>query len=291
MTWIKLDDDFTENPKFLRAGPLAGYLHIAAIAWSRHNLTDGVVPRSQPGRLVAWHVAEEHLNPELVGKLDTPSRPIGTEVFNWATLVGVLVEQGLWHERADGDYEIHDYLKHQDSREKVEREQERKRVGMQGLRATRKDVAPPQDRHDAASGTLERREKREETTTTIETAPQSLVDVPDQTQEIFDEWVTATGRPAGRTKLTPDRRRLIDKAKRSHGFDDCILAVRHIGADAWARGENDRGQRYDDIKHALGNAEKLERWRDATAPPVDERTARRERGRAALNLLTGGKTT
>ena len=106
MTWIKLDDDFTENEKFLRAGPLAGYLHICAIAWSRHNLTDGVIPRYQPSRLVAWEPCSDDLHQD----------------FRPTELVTTLVRVGLWHLRDDGDYEIHDYLKHQDSKAKVESE-------------------------------------------------------------------------------------------------------------------------------------------------------------------------
>lgn len=79
---------------------------------------------------------------------------------------------------------------------------------------------------------------------------------------IFDTWVTATERDPTRTKLTADRRRRIEKALSTHGLDDCLAAVTHIGADSWARGQNDRGRRFDDIEHALGNAERTERWRD-----------------------------
>jgi hypothetical protein len=82
--------------------------------------------------------------------------------------------------------------------------------------------------------------------------------------QVFGTWVTATERDASKTKLTPDRRRRIERAIGSHGLDDCLAAVRHIGADDWARGKNDRGRRFDDIKHALGDAERIERWRDRT---------------------------
>lgn len=97
----------------------------------------------------------------------------------------------------------------------------------------------------------------------------TLVEVPpgDPVVTVFDVWAKATDRD-GRTRLTPDRRRCIVRALKSHGMDDCLAAVRNIGADTWARGQNDRGTRFDDIKHALGDAERLERWRDAaTAPP------------------------
>lgn len=87
---------------------------------------------------------------------------------------------------------------------------------------------------------------------------------------IFDQWIKATGRDPQRTKLTADRRRRIQAALKSHGLADCLQAVRNIGRDAWAGGDNDRGQPFNDVQHALGNAERIERWRDWTPP-----TARR----------------
>lgn len=89
---------------------------------------------------------------------------------------------------------------------------------------------------------------------------------PSGVEGIFAEWVTATGRDEARTKLTPDRRRRISKALASHGLDDCLAAVQNIGQDPWARGDNERGRRFDDIEHALGTAERIERWRDWEPP-------------------------
>lgn len=86
------------------------------------------------------------------------------------------------------------------------------------------------------------------------------------TQTVFDAWVNATGRNPNRTKLTPDRRRRIRKALGSHGLDDCLAAVANIGRDAWAGGENDRGTPFNGIEHALGSAERIERWRDWRPP-------------------------
>lgn len=99
-------------------------------------------------------------------------------------------------------------------------------------------------------------------------APKSSVNrkEPSGVRAVFDEWVGATGRDAARTRLTPDRRSVIDRAIRSHGLEDCLAAVRNIGRDRWARGDNDRGRRFDDIKHALANGERIERWRDWKAP-------------------------
>lgn len=88
-------------------------------------------------------------------------------------------------------------------------------------------------------------------------------------RQVFDEWLKATERDPARTKLTDDRKRRIAKALKSHGLDDCLAAVRHIGADKHsekcARNGYGRGTRFDDIEHALGDTERIERWRDATS--------------------------
>lgn len=109
-----------------------------------------------------------------------------------------------------------------------------------------------------------------------------------QVRRVFDEWVQATERNPARTKLTPDRCRRIEKALASHGLADCLAAVGHIGQDSWARGQNDRGRRFDDIEHALGKAERIERWRDWTTRSIsvaDQRGERRSRRGAALQNL------
>jgi hypothetical protein len=116
MGWIKLDDRFLDHPKFLEAGPLAGYLHIAAIAWSNQNRTDGLIPWAQAERLVNWHGAsvtarmDEHIRDD-----DVRARPA-----DGLGLAMRLVEVGLWEHTPNGDFAIHDYLEHQNSAAEIE---------------------------------------------------------------------------------------------------------------------------------------------------------------------------
>lgn len=85
---------------------------------------------------------------------------------------------------------------------------------------------------------------------------------------VFGEWMRATGRDTARTKLTADRRRRIVKALDSHGEEMCLAAVRNIGTDRWAAGLNDRGRPFNDIEHALGTAERIERWAAGPSRPA-----------------------
>ena len=108
MAWVKLDDTFPEHPKVLAAGPLAGWLHVCAIAYCNRNLTDGHVPGAVARRLADVPSPQRHID--------------------------ALVDQGLWLE--DGpDYLLHDYLEYQPSKAKVLEERERARKRMAASRA------------------------------------------------------------------------------------------------------------------------------------------------------------
>lgn len=77
----------------------------------------------------------------------------------------------------------------------------------------------------------------------------------------------ASDGPWANLRTTIDRTP-ADQALKSHGLADCLAAVRNIGADPWAGGANDRGKPFNGIEHALGSAERIERWRDAVPVPL-----------------------
>lgn len=106
MTWVRLDDQFDEHPKFEAAGPLAGWLFVVGLTYAARNLTDGFVPRGAVRRLADWHRVGE----------DVTAAQLATE----------LVEVGLW-EAVEGGYQVHDYLDYQPSRAQVLAERERNR--------------------------------------------------------------------------------------------------------------------------------------------------------------------
>lgn len=92
MTWVRIDDQFTDHPKVVKAGPLAGWLYMCGLTYASRYLTDGFIPAAQVPRLADLPNADE--------------------------LAGRLVGVGLW-EPAEGGYQIHDYLGYQPSAEKV----------------------------------------------------------------------------------------------------------------------------------------------------------------------------
>ena len=103
MTWIRVSDDFYDNPKIMEVGAQAVGLWVAAMGWCNRNRTDGVIPRMR-------------LRPLLTGVEDE----------TLLRLVDVGLLHGDGHDCPDcvkpplGSYVVHDYLHYQDSRQKIE---------------------------------------------------------------------------------------------------------------------------------------------------------------------------
>jgi hypothetical protein len=108
-----LDDQFPAHPKVLRAGVDAAWLYVCSICYCAKYLTDGFVPK------------------EAVATLSSLRQP-GRHAAR-------LVDVGLWRDRED-QYEVHDYLRYNPSREQVEAEREaakrRRNVGQKRGRAS-----------------------------------------------------------------------------------------------------------------------------------------------------------
>lgn len=103
MPWVRLDESFADHPKIERAGPLAAWLHVAALCYCSRHLTDGRIPKPKAHRLVDIPDPADH--------------------------VSALLREGIWTE--DGpDYVIHDYLDYQPSRQDVEAERSAARTRM-----------------------------------------------------------------------------------------------------------------------------------------------------------------
>ncbi len=90
--WVKLDDQFSDHPKVIEAGPLASWLYVCGLTYAARYLTDGYIPAGQVRKLA--------------------------DVDNAAELAAKLVDVGLW-ESIDGGYLIHDYLEYNPNREDV----------------------------------------------------------------------------------------------------------------------------------------------------------------------------
>jgi hypothetical protein len=95
MTWVKLDDQFPDHPKIVKAGTDAAWLHVCGLCYCGRFLTDGEIPKNQVKRLA-----------------DLP---------NPMKLAKRLCDVGLWLDAGDA-FIIHDFLDFNPSKEKVEAE-------------------------------------------------------------------------------------------------------------------------------------------------------------------------
>lgn len=111
MAWIKLDDQWMDHPKIIRAGRDARDVWLASITWCAKHLTDGYFP--------------EELLPTLCVMA-------GVDVANCQQFARILLDVCLW-EATDIGYYVHDYLDYNPTKEQTEAtKMARKRAGRAG---------------------------------------------------------------------------------------------------------------------------------------------------------------
>lgn len=117
MTWVKIDDQFYDNPTNRSLGPLGRDLFLAGLTYCAKGLTDGVIPKTDLPLILAQAQAKR-------------------------ATVGKLLDAGRWLDM--GDYlEVAEYLTYQPSKAKVLSDRERERKKKQRQRAEMDEPVPP----------------------------------------------------------------------------------------------------------------------------------------------------
>jgi hypothetical protein len=86
MSWVRVDDGFSENPKILELDDRTFRIHVWALCYCARHLTDGLL---------------------VLGVLR--GCPLVTRKYTLDRVLGCLVGAGLW-EPVEGGYLVHDYL-------------------------------------------------------------------------------------------------------------------------------------------------------------------------------------
>ena len=121
MTWVKLDDTMPDNPKVAMLSLPSRWAYISSICFAARNKTDGFIPATSLGA-----------------------------VYATAKYAAELEAGGLW-EPCKGGWVIHDFLKHNRSREQMAAVSEiRSKVGSKGG-ANRWQIATASDKQIASS--------------------------------------------------------------------------------------------------------------------------------------------
>ena len=104
MAWVRIDDQFSDHPKIVKAGPIALVLQVRAFCYAARHLTDGYIPA------------------ELVPIFLAGLEKLGADPSaDWGRF---MVEARLW-DPTEGGYLVHDYLDYNPSREEVLADQRR----------------------------------------------------------------------------------------------------------------------------------------------------------------------
>lgn len=111
MGWAKFDDQFSDHPKVVAAGPMAELLAMRAIIYCARYETDGMIQAEQLPRLALG--------------IASPKKQ-----------VAALVRVGLWDE-VDGGWMVHDFLDYHPSAKRRDQEREEARQRMAKVRAKR----------------------------------------------------------------------------------------------------------------------------------------------------------
>jgi hypothetical protein len=98
MPWIKLDDQWMNHPKIIKAGRDARDMWLASLSWCAQYLTDGYFPAELLPTLAVMAIVD---------------------VANCQEFAKRLLEVGLW-ERTENGYHIHDYNDYNPTKEQAE---------------------------------------------------------------------------------------------------------------------------------------------------------------------------
>lgn len=136
MAWVRIDDQLSDHPKIVAAGPDAAWLYISGLCYAARYLTDGFIPQAQVRRL--------------------------SDIKNPSSAAKRLVSNDLW-DAVEGGYMIHDYLEYNSPATTVKEHRQRnadrqakwrdKRVDNDGSNASRNGVTndPHNDIANAAT--------------------------------------------------------------------------------------------------------------------------------------------
>jgi hypothetical protein len=97
MPWVRIDENAMDHPKFLAISANAWRLWCEGLCYCQKHLTDGLISR-------------------LALKCFRYYSPASFKMLTEPLVAG---KGPLWHEQADGDVTVHDYLDWNDSRERV----------------------------------------------------------------------------------------------------------------------------------------------------------------------------
>ena len=231
------------------------------------NLRRAGLPHSKDGDVAAWlHVAAHCLCAEegtdrYLAK-NRLRELIGSP--NPQKYARLLVECGVW-EQAVGGWLLGSVGVRKPTAAQIERERERAREGMRMLRRNKPTCY---DVTDTVTGDVTEAVTKKERKEPKERKKEDVGVV-----LVWEAWLAATGKSPARTKLSPDRRRLIAKWLGQYSVDDLVAAAKGWRHDPFYCGENDRNIAYGHrLKVVFKSNDNIEKFRDLELQNLSEKS-------------------
>ena len=141
MTWVRIDENFAQHPKVVKAGPLGMAMQIAALCYCNRHLTDGFIPKQIASTLLDFDgLGMRMWGGDMVG---------GGQDAEWKLVVEDLVEAEVWEE-TEGGWFIHDYHDYQPTKQQVQQLREKRAAsGAKGGKAKSKQIAKQTSKQNA----------------------------------------------------------------------------------------------------------------------------------------------
>jgi hypothetical protein len=246
VSWLRVDDGFTDHPKVLALSDGAFRLHMRAMCWVARQETDGALPSAA---LRSLHPKSKH--------------------------VDELVASKLW-ETTDAGHAIHDYLTYNPSKAKLEAERSATRERVQRFR---NGVTDRESGTHKTAPVTPLQTRITPPPCNASPVPSRPVPIPSQKKnscqagpdvhEVFDFWK----RDTGKTKAVLDAKRaarIASRIREGATVDELKQAIRNRRNDQFLMGSgtNSSGVVYDGIETLLRDRAQFERLFALNSPPV-----------------------
>lgn len=247
MSWIKIDDQFSDHPKIRAVGSFGAALQVSAFCYCGKYLTDGFLSFSVVQSLVQALASDFLMND---GKIWTPAFTCGmtgnnARELNWPQ---IMVDARLWDE-TEGGYLVHDYLIYNPSKTEVlELRNKRSEAGKIGGERSK----PPSKSLSKNEASAQANKKQIAKQNRSKTEPPTPTPTPKRREEeeaaekVLAEY-NSLAEKAGLTKvlkLSPQREAHVQARLSEPEFDWPTIQDKIIASD-FARGKNDRQWKID----------------------------------------------
>lgn len=254
MVWVRLDDSVPLERRHRQLSASGNWLLFCMLAYTNRELTDGAVDRSELD--MVWPGADPKERTAAAAEL-VKAGAIELTATGWKVVWLIDKQpsaQDVIEKRADDRKRQQEWRKNKrleresqdlSQRDTASDSQDESQRESQPPVPTRPVPTRPDDLRESPNGDLSNSDK-----------PSSDVE---DVRAVFTHWLAITKHDAARTKLTKERRaKIVARLREGYTVDQLKQAIDGCAKSPFHSGDNDRGQRYDDIVTTLKSGSSVE---------------------------------